>query len=340
MLYAAILRVAAAVAVVTGSGVVIGQAMAEDASKPQQAAQQTQAGRPARIWGEEKAGLACSISAEKMTYHPGESIPVRFDLKNVSDKPLTVWHCGFWPNHRWIVQDTTGKDLKLTAHGRLCRDCYGPNTPRRKNAPFVVQPGKTDASFGPYDLRKHFEIPDGITIHVRCVYLHSADGQGVKITSNTLPLTVELPSFSFSTGGRYHIEGYGEWVVTLTDTGVMSVTHCVRDTEKRYGPYTLNQRERADLNALVQRAESSGLESSTRTAVPDSVKWTVSFKRTDASKTYRIWEQDARRKLELRQLAARLGTLVRTHTKQRPVGFPNGVHSPGEIQKPKGHAVP
>ena len=140
--------------------------------------------------------------------------------------------------------------------------------------------------------------------------------------------TAEQPSFTFSTGGRHHFEGHGEWVVTLTDAGVMSVTHWVRDTKKQYGPYTLNERERADLKALVQRAESSGLESSTRPAVPDSVKWAVSFKGTDGLTTYRIWEQDARKKAELRPLAARLGTLVRTHTKQRPVGFPRAEKVP------------
>jgi hypothetical protein len=134
--------------------------------------------------------------------------------------------------------------------------------------------------------------------------------------------TVEQPWFTFSTGGRYHFEGFGEWVVTLTDTGVMSVTHWARDTQKRYGPYTLNQRERADLKALLQRAEASGLESSTRPGVPASVKWTVSFQGKDGPTTYRIWEQEARKKADLRQLAARLGTLVRTHTKQQPVGFP------------------
>ncbi len=340
MLYAAVFRAAVAAAVVSGSGAGMGQTLAEDAPKPQETTQQTQAERPEQIWGEEKAGIACSISAEKTTYQPGEPIPVRFDLKNVSDKPITVWHCGFWPNHRWTVQDATGQDLKLTAHGRLCRDRYGPDTPRRKNAPFVVHPGKTDASFGPYDLRQHFEIPDSVTIRVQCVYLHSADGKWIEITSNTLSLTVEQPSFTFSTGGRYHIEGYGEWVVTLSDSGVVSVTHCVRDTEKWYGPYTLKQRERADLNALIQRAESSGLESSTRAAVPGSVRWTVSFKSTDGSTTYRIWEQDAQKKREFRQLAAQLGTLVRTYAKQRPVGFPNRVPSPSEIQKPKRPAVP
>ena len=172
------------------------------------------------------------------------------------------------------------------------------------------------------------------------MYLHSADGKWIEITSNTLTLTVEQPSFTFSTGGRYHIEGFGEWVVSLTDTGVMSVTHSVRDTEKRYGPYTLNQRERADLSALIQRAESSGLESSTRPAVPDSVKWTVSFKRDEETATYRIWEQDANKKRELRDLAARLGSLVRTYTKQRPVGFPNRALPPGEPQNQKRHEVP
>jgi hypothetical protein len=171
-------------------------------------------------------------------------------------------------------------------------------------------------------LRKHFEIPEAATIDVQCVYSHSSDGRHVEITSNTLTLTVGQPSFTFSTGGRHHFEGYGEWVVMLTEDGVMSVTHWVRDTKKRYGPYTLSERERADLKTFVRRAESSGLESSTRPAVPDSVKWTVSFKGKDGSTTYRIWEQDAKKRPELRQLAARLGTLVRTYTKQQPVGFP------------------
>jgi hypothetical protein len=108
----------------------------------------------------------------------------------------------------------------------------------------------------------------------------------------------------------------------------MSVTHWVRDTKKRYGPYTLSERELADVKALVQHAESSDLESSTRPGVPDSVKWAVFFKGKDGLTTYRIWEQDARKKAELRQLAARLGTLVRTYTEQQPVGFPKAEKEP------------
>jgi len=194
MMYVAKLKLAAALVVaatvVTGGGMAVRQAVADDAPKPEEAAQQPKSERPAQIWGDEKAGLACSISAEKTTFRPGEPILVRFDLKNVSDKPLTVQHCGFWPNHRWIVQNAAGRDLKLTERGRLCRDRYGPDTHRGKNVPFIVGPGRLDASYGPYDLRKLFEIPDGTTVHVRCVYLRIADHPWVEISSNTLTLTV------------------------------------------------------------------------------------------------------------------------------------------------------
>jgi len=72
--------------------------------------------------------------------------------------------------------------LKRTAHGRLCRDRYD-DPGREKNARFVVQPGKLDAAYGPYDLRRHFEVSDEATLRVQCVYAHTADGKQVEITS-------------------------------------------------------------------------------------------------------------------------------------------------------------
>jgi hypothetical protein len=109
MTYLTKLKLAAALVVsatvVTGGGAAVRQGVADDGPRPRQAAGQPQPGRPAQMWGEEKAGLACSISTKKTTFQPGEPILVRFDLKNVSHKPQTIWHCGFWPNHRWVVRD-------------------------------------------------------------------------------------------------------------------------------------------------------------------------------------------------------------------------------------------
>jgi hypothetical protein len=142
-----------------------------------------------------------------------------------------------------------------------------------------------------------------------------------KFQHEVLLITSMQPVFTFSTGGRNHFEGHGEWLVTLTDTDALLVEHLVRDKE-RYGPYTVSEIDRRKLEAFIERAKASGLKSSTRAAVPDSVKWTISFKPGDESETYQIWSQDAEKNDELLQLAAQLGKFVEVHTQKKPVGFP------------------
>ena len=138
-------------------------------------------------WGREAGGLKASLSAEKTLFHREEPILVSFRLKNVSERPQIVWHSGFWPNHQISVKTLGGQDVPLTPLGIKTRTAFGPDAPRRKNAPVALIPDETDTPYGPYDLRDYFKIKGPATLHVRCVY---ADG-AVKVSSNELVIKVQ-----------------------------------------------------------------------------------------------------------------------------------------------------
>lgn len=139
------------------------------------------------VWGNETGGLIASLNADKTLFHPEEPILVRFQIKNISDRPQTVWHSGFWPNHRLIVKDSKGDNVPLTALGEQTRAVFGSDTLRRKNFAVTLAPGKIDTPYGPYDLRNYFQIGDSATLRVRCLYLHGS----VEVFSNELVLNVK-----------------------------------------------------------------------------------------------------------------------------------------------------
>jgi len=126
---------------------------------------------------------------KKTHYGAAELIPVHVTKQNVGDAPMTVWHCGFWPNHKLIAKKADGTAVPLTERGKQCYGVFGPDTPRRKNVPYVLKPEQIERA-GPYNLRDYFDIKPNSTLHIRCLYLHASDGIFQRVWSNDLILTV------------------------------------------------------------------------------------------------------------------------------------------------------
>ena len=79
---------------------------------------------------------------------PAESFPLgrpvdfRTIVHNPTPDPLTVWTCGYWPNHLVILVAEDGSEPTLTNDGKWCRLAFlSPN--RDKNFPTRIAPGRS-----------------------------------------------------------------------------------------------------------------------------------------------------------------------------------------------------
>jgi hypothetical protein len=140
-------------------------------------------------WGEDAAGLRSRIWTDKLRFGKHEPIVVHYAIQNVADKPLTVWHSGFWPNHRIDLTGPDGQPAKFVAGGEARRKAFSPGGTREKNAPLTLQPGATDDAYEAYNLRDIYVLSAPGKYLVQYIYQEAKEDQPVK--SNTLQVSVE-----------------------------------------------------------------------------------------------------------------------------------------------------
>jgi hypothetical protein len=105
-----------------------------------------------------------------------------YEVRNFGATPRSLWHAGFWPNHRIWLFDARGKPVPRTQRGLRMDAAFSPAGPRSKNVQFPLSPGGTDDTEGRYDLQALFRIPaDGLYL-VRVDYKDD-----LAVSSNTLP---------------------------------------------------------------------------------------------------------------------------------------------------------
>ena len=137
-------------------------------------------------WGQPSGGLVASLSVAKAPPAKGEAVLAQYRVRNISTEQQTVWHCGFWPNHKLIVTDGQGQEVRLTGKGQTARAAFAPEGARRKNVAVNLAPQQVDAGYEPLDLRTYFILPTG-AIHIRCLYQEGT----YKLWSNEL--VAEIP---------------------------------------------------------------------------------------------------------------------------------------------------
>jgi hypothetical protein len=140
-------------------------------------------------WGENAAGLRSRIWADKQQFAHNEPVAIHYAIQNVSDKPITIWHSGFWPNHRIDLTGPDGRPGKLIAGDEAGWKSFSPGGTREKNAPFVLAPGATDDAYEAYDLRPIYDMRASGTYAVQYVYQDAKEDPPV--ISNSLSITVE-----------------------------------------------------------------------------------------------------------------------------------------------------
>lgn len=144
-------------------------------------------GPPEHPWGPPSDGLRSQVWAERVRFRVGDPIVIRYRIRNEAKTPRTVWHSGFWPNHRVDVTTADGQDVAPTPDGRRVRDAFSPNGPREKNVPVALASGQIDDIWPELDLTGLFELSRPGRYRVAIRY---QEGEMAPVVSNSLEFVV------------------------------------------------------------------------------------------------------------------------------------------------------
>ena len=126
-------------------------------------------------------------------------------------------------------------------------------------------------------------------------------------------------TFEFSSGGAYHLSGYGEWIVRLDADGNFAVKHKVGDDVIDYGMFTLTETEKATLWGQVHVAGIGAMVSSTRAGVPDEVQYTFTLARGAHTHEVKVWGNDVREDEALTALLGLVARMIERYSGETPV---------------------
>jgi len=147
-------------------------------------------------WGEAGRQVAENTpvslrSRVRLAAHPDDTEPavevgatllLLYEMQNDGASPISIWHAGFWPNHRILVSNAKGEAAPLTPFGKTAMESFDPRGVRDKNVEWPLEAGAIDASEGAYDLNKLYELPVPGRYTVRVDY-----EEEMLVRSNTLP---------------------------------------------------------------------------------------------------------------------------------------------------------
>jgi hypothetical protein len=124
--------------------------------------------------------------------------------------------------------------------------------------------------------------------------------------------------FEFRSGGAYHFQGLGEWVVTLDRDGNFTISHDVRGEITDYGVATLTGDEQAQLRELARLFDGAQIKSSARMGTADEVMYIFVVKDKFGTRTTNIWINDAGAHDEIVELVQYIGVLIEKYTGRKP----------------------
>ena len=129
----------------------------------------------------------------------------------------------------------------------------------------------------------------------------------------------EHQTFEFSSGGAYHVEGYGEWVIRADTEGTFSVTHNIRGEVTDYGSFLLAEQESVELWRLIRGIAIEKLHSSDRLGLPDEIEYRFILRDNGQAYSVSLWVDDARENRRIVALVEQLAVLIERHTGEEPV---------------------
>lgn len=143
-----------------------------------------------KTYGTPTGGLAASIWVPSREVSMGTPVLVRYAVKNVGAEAATVWHSGFWPNHRIEVTRDDGNPVPKTELGQRRDEAFSPDGQRSKSSPKTLAPGAVDSAWEPVDLTAHYQLTEAGVYRVQFRYEDSQSGLGGPLLSNVLKFSL------------------------------------------------------------------------------------------------------------------------------------------------------
>lgn len=125
--------------------------------------------------------------------------------------------------------------------------------------------------------------------------------------------------FYFSSGGAYHFQGYGEWTVTLNQSGSASITHTVQGNITDYETFTLSAEENSTLWRLIDAAKVGDIQSPERFGLPDEVQQTLALTENGSRHEVQVWIGEVQSNENLIKLVDQIEVLIQVYTGQQAV---------------------
>jgi hypothetical protein len=129
----------------------------------------------------------------------------------------------------------------------------------------------------------------------------------------------EHQTFEFSSGGAYHVQGYGEWAIRADTEGMFSVTHNIRGEIVDYGSFLLADEESSELWRLIRGLAIEEMDSSDRLGRPDEIAYRFILRVNGKAYSVSLWGSDAREDERIVALVEKLLELIERHTGEEPV---------------------
>jgi hypothetical protein len=138
-----------------------------------------------------KAECLLLVRLSKTAYKREEKITPEIEYENQTNRDLTIWSSGFWPNHKIIVEDEAGHSPPLSARGKQCRAAFAPAGGRDKNAPIVIKPGEKRRAGAEVDVASLYELEAGKQYTMKIVYDDRQEPTPLKLPSKAVKFKME-----------------------------------------------------------------------------------------------------------------------------------------------------
>lgn len=135
-------------------------------------------------------GLQAIVRLPQTRFAVGKAIVPIFIIKNLSERRITIWQCGFWCNHLVIVKNANGKAVPLTDLGKITRQRFSPDGPRRKNLPIYLAPGSENEVVIPQSLTAIYELSKTGNYTIQIIYEDRGEGWQGRLPSNVLKFEI------------------------------------------------------------------------------------------------------------------------------------------------------
>jgi hypothetical protein len=100
-------------------------------------------------------------------------------------------------------------------------------------------------------------------------------------------------TFRFNSGGAYHIEGYGAWMLTFGRNGRFLAENNTRGKITKCPEMRLSSNDNLKIWELIDSIHPERIVSSKRNGVPDEVEMLFQFIKGNEMGEYKVWVGDA-----------------------------------------------